>query len=256
MKLTVAEVIALPGDRRPVIPRFSARGGGTNRSAGCTSVTSRIVGPAAGRRIGADHRCRTARVTRQISARAGRCGRARCRRRTRRRGSTARRRPRLSPTSSTWRWWRCTAQIKFVEVTEDGAPADRGRAVRGGGLRPPGAPDLHRPEHEARLGGRHRRCRRRACSASRWCWRTLPIRRSQWHPARTTTAELLEDWERRSRLRPASAARTAGLMTAVGPRGEEWGRLIVPRAAADTGRAHQGARTRGGGARDGPDDRT
>ena len=28
-------------------------------------------------------------------------------------------------------------------------------------------------------------------------------------------------------------------MTAVGPRGEEWGRLIVPRAAADTARAQR-----------------
>ncbi len=51
-------------------------------------------------------------------------------------------------------------------------------------------------------------------------------------PGPETTATLLNDWERRSRRADESWA-----MTAVGPRGEEWGRLIVPRVPADTARA-------------------
>ena len=50
------------------------------------------------------------------------------------------------------------------------------------------------------------------------------------HQAITTSggsaAELLEDWERRSRVTPAEWT-----VAPVGPRGEEWGRLIVPVAA-------------------------
>lgn len=51
-------------------------------------------------------------------------------------------------------------------------------------------------------------------------------------PGPETTAALLNDWERRSRRADEGWA-----MTAVGPRGEEWGRLIVPRVPADTARA-------------------
>ncbi|MHA3024639.1 PucR family transcriptional regulator [Mycobacterium sp. BMJ-28] len=51
--------------------------------------------------------------------------------------------------------------------------------------------------------------------------------------ARGHAAELLRDWERRSR-------RSAGIehwaVTAVGPRTEEWGRLIVPRRPGDAAR--------------------
>lgn len=51
-------------------------------------------------------------------------------------------------------------------------------------------------------------------------------------------AELLHDWERRSRLVPATGGGTESWeVTSVGPRAEEWGRLIVPRAAADPARA-------------------
>lgn len=46
-------------------------------------------------------------------------------------------------------------------------------------------------------------------------------------------ADLLRDWERRSRLR-ATAERWA--VTAVGPRAEQWGRLIVPRSSSDPDR--------------------
>jgi PucR family transcriptional regulator, purine catabolism regulatory protein len=51
-----------------------------------------------------------------------------------------------------------------------------------------------------------------------------------------TTAELLQDWEQRSRRTPAGGGTEKWAVTAVGPRGEEWGRLIVPRAPADAGR--------------------
>jgi PucR family transcriptional regulator, purine catabolism regulatory protein len=51
-------------------------------------------------------------------------------------------------------------------------------------------------------------------------------------PGPDTTAALLDDWERRSRR-----ASEGWAMTSVGPRGEEWGRLIVPRVPADTARA-------------------
>lgn len=46
-----------------------------------------------------------------------------------------------------------------------------------------------------------------------------------------TAAELLGDWEQRSRRTP-----DAWTVTPVGPRGEEWGRLIVPVAADHRGR--------------------
>lgn len=49
--------------------------------------------------------------------------------------------------------------------------------------------------------------------------------------ARGQTAELLADWERRSR-RPGGQ----WAMTAVGPRTQEWGRLIVPRPPSDGSR--------------------
>ncbi|HET7665307.1 MAG TPA: PucR family transcriptional regulator ligand-binding domain-containing protein [Mycobacterium sp.] len=54
-------------------------------------------------------------------------------------------------------------------------------------------------------------------------------------PGPETTAALLDDWENRSRRAPAGTDGWA--MTAVGPRGEEWGRLIVPRSPADASRA-------------------
>src|SRR3954452_1980315 len=56
-------------------------------------------------------------------------------------------------------------------------------------------------------------------------------------PGPDTTVDLLEDWERRSRRASGERGEDGWLMTAVGTRGEEWGRLIVPRAAADAGRA-------------------
>lgn len=46
-------------------------------------------------------------------------------------------------------------------------------------------------------------------------------------------ADLLRDWERRSRLR---AAAEEWAVTAVGPRAEQWGRLIVPRPSPDPDR--------------------
>jgi purine catabolism regulator len=53
-----------------------------------------------------------------------------------------------------------------------------------------------------------------------------------------TTASLLEEWDRRSRLAPtADGGAEQWVVTPVGPRGEEWGRLIVPRPPADRGRA-------------------
>jgi purine catabolism regulator len=53
-----------------------------------------------------------------------------------------------------------------------------------------------------------------------------------------TTARLLDEWERRSRLTSTvDGGAEHWVVTAVGPRGEEWGRLIVPRPPADRGRA-------------------
>ncbi|BBX71198.1 PucR family transcriptional regulator [Mycolicibacterium psychrotolerans] len=53
-----------------------------------------------------------------------------------------------------------------------------------------------------------------------------------------TASALLDDWERRSRKSPT---RTGGAeqwaVTLVGPRGEEWGRLMVPAAPRDRARA-------------------
>jgi purine catabolism regulator len=51
-----------------------------------------------------------------------------------------------------------------------------------------------------------------------------------------TTPALLDDWERRSR-RATAGGNEGWTMTAVGPRGEEWGRLIIPRVPTDTARA-------------------
>lgn len=51
--------------------------------------------------------------------------------------------------------------------------------------------------------------------------------------ARGHTADLLHDWERRSRR---STATEHWAVTAVGPRTEEWGRLIVPRPPVDAAR--------------------
>jgi purine catabolism regulator len=53
-----------------------------------------------------------------------------------------------------------------------------------------------------------------------------------------TAAALLDDWERRSRLVPAGGDEQ-WVVTSVGPRAEEWGRLIVPRRPADTARARR-----------------
>jgi PucR family transcriptional regulator, purine catabolism regulatory protein len=50
------------------------------------------------------------------------------------------------------------------------------------------------------------------------------------------TAELLENWELRSRRVSEGSGTEQWAVTAVGPRGEEWGRLIVPRPPADAGR--------------------
>ncbi len=49
-------------------------------------------------------------------------------------------------------------------------------------------------------------------------------------------ATLLHDWERRSR-RNTGPGGEAWTMTSVGPRSEEWGRLIIPHPAADPARA-------------------
>ncbi|UXA09712.1 PucR family transcriptional regulator [Mycobacterium sp. SMC-8] len=52
------------------------------------------------------------------------------------------------------------------------------------------------------------------------------------------TAALLDDWESRSRRSPtAGGGPEQWVLTAVGPRGEEWGRLIVPMTPADRARA-------------------
>lgn len=53
-------------------------------------------------------------------------------------------------------------------------------------------------------------------------------------PGGDAAATLLQDWERRSRLAPADGE---WVVTSVGPRGEEWGRLIVPAVPADRARA-------------------
>lgn len=50
-----------------------------------------------------------------------------------------------------------------------------------------------------------------------------------------TTADLLQDWEQRSR-RVSAGGGEQWAATAVGPRGEEWGRLIVPRAPVNARR--------------------
>jgi purine catabolism regulator len=51
-------------------------------------------------------------------------------------------------------------------------------------------------------------------------------------------ATLLHDWERRSRLSPTEGGGAEGwALTSVGPRGEEWGRLIIPKNPADRARA-------------------
>lgn len=51
-------------------------------------------------------------------------------------------------------------------------------------------------------------------------------------------AELLDDWERRSRRSPGrSRDAEPWAVTEVGPRSQEWGRLVVPRAPADRARA-------------------
>lgn len=51
-------------------------------------------------------------------------------------------------------------------------------------------------------------------------------------------AALLDDWETRSR-RVTDGGDEQWLVTSVGPRAEEWGRLIVPRPPADAGRARR-----------------
>lgn len=52
------------------------------------------------------------------------------------------------------------------------------------------------------------------------------------------TAALLDDWENRSRRSPTNdGGPEQWALTAVGPRGEEWGRLIVPMTPADRARA-------------------
>lgn len=51
-------------------------------------------------------------------------------------------------------------------------------------------------------------------------------------------ADLLDDWERRSRRSPGrSRDAEPWAVTEVGPRSQEWGRLVVPRAPADQPRA-------------------
>jgi PucR family transcriptional regulator, purine catabolism regulatory protein len=54
----------------------------------------------------------------------------------------------------------------------------------------------------------------------------------------SVAATLLQDWERRSRMSPTHGGDAESwAVTSVGPRGEEWGRLIVPRNPADRNRA-------------------
>jgi len=55
-------------------------------------------------------------------------------------------------------------------------------------------------------------------------------------PGPESTVMLLDNWEYRSR-HATQRGSSGWAMTAVGPRGEEWGRLIVPRLPADTSRA-------------------
>jgi PucR family transcriptional regulator, purine catabolism regulatory protein len=53
-----------------------------------------------------------------------------------------------------------------------------------------------------------------------------------------SAASLLRDWERRSRLSPTESGGDEGwAVTPVGPRGEEWGRLIIAKGPADRARA-------------------
>ncbi|UXA19399.1 PucR family transcriptional regulator [Mycobacterium sp. SMC-4] len=47
------------------------------------------------------------------------------------------------------------------------------------------------------------------------------------------TATVLDDWERRSRRQTAGAGPEQWTLTVVGPRGEEWGRLIAPLAVVN-----------------------
>ena len=53
----------------------------------------------------------------------------------------------------------------------------------------------------------------------------------------TIPADLLDDWERRSRRSPAGAHAEPWAVTGVGPRSQEWGRLVVPRAPSEPTRA-------------------
>jgi purine catabolism regulator len=54
----------------------------------------------------------------------------------------------------------------------------------------------------------------------------------------SVAATLLNDWDRRSRMSAtADGGAESWAVTSVGPRGEEWGRLIVPRDPADRNRA-------------------
>src|SRR6476659_3562613 len=54
----------------------------------------------------------------------------------------------------------------------------------------------------------------------------------------SVAATLLQDWERRSRMAPThDGGAESWAVTSVGPRGEEWGRLIVPKNPADRNRA-------------------
>jgi purine catabolism regulator len=55
-------------------------------------------------------------------------------------------------------------------------------------------------------------------------------------PGPAATATLLDDWEQRSRRFAGGHAGEDWAMTMVGPRGEEWGRLIVPRLPSDVTR--------------------
>jgi PucR family transcriptional regulator, purine catabolism regulatory protein len=57
-------------------------------------------------------------------------------------------------------------------------------------------------------------------------------------PGGDVAVTLLDDWERRSRMNaPTRPGTDSWTITSVGPRGEEWGRLIVPRTPADRARA-------------------
>ncbi len=53
-----------------------------------------------------------------------------------------------------------------------------------------------------------------------------------------TPADLLAEWEMRSRRSPGKRSDSEPwLATGVGPRSQQWGRLVIPRRAADAGRA-------------------